>query len=94
MAILKKKGTVMTQYEFIEALSIHYCKSFGQPSLQSRKVTSKLTDIVRYDGMNHFIVCCDQARSCRQCKGRASFRCKKCDLGLHPKCFEAYHLNI
>ena len=92
--LLKKKGTVMTQYEFIEALTIHYCKSFGQPSCQGQKVTSKLTDIARYDGMNHFIVSCEQARSCRQCKGRASFRCKKCEVGLHPKCFEVYHLNV
>lgn len=91
--LMKIKGTNMSLYDFIETLAIYYCKSYGKRSIQGRKVTSKLTDIARYDGKDHWIVQCEQAKVCRHCKGRASFKCRKCDVGLHPKCFEGYHIT-
>ena len=77
---MKIKGTSMFHYDFIETL--YYCKSFGQPSIQGREITSKQTDIFRYDGKNHLISQRDQAKLCRHCKGRASFICRKCDVSI------------
>ena len=90
---MKRKIISMSHYQFIEALTLYYCKSFGKQSIQKRRVTSKLTEIIRFDGKNHLIAPCSQAKLCRQCKGRASYVCQKCNVGLHPKCFEAYHMD-
>ena len=90
---MKRKITSMTHYQFIEALTLYYCKSFGKPSIQKQRVTSKLTEIVRFDRKNHMIAPCSQAKSCQQYKGRASYACQKCNVGLHPKCFKVYHMD-
>ena len=32
--LIKRKITLMTHYQFIEVLTLYYCKSFGKPSIQ------------------------------------------------------------
>ena len=49
-------------------------------------------DSVRQDDGNHLIVSHpNMARRCKDCKGRSSFSCDRCAVGLHPQCFYRYH---
>ena len=49
---------------------------------------------VRQDGKDHWIVSTEgQQPKCKVCFGRSSFRCEKCQVGLHPKCFKIYHVT-
>lgn len=90
--LMKKNGHPITLYQFLEHLVIFYCKSYGTPRVQgSRSLTSRLTDIARYDGLNHWIVKLDKQKTCRACKTKTSYRCEKCDVGLHTNCFKDYH---
>ena len=41
---------------------------------------------------NHNIIRAENCIRCRQCKSQTIFSCSKHQVGLHPKCFEAYHL--
>ena len=47
---------------------------------------------VRRDGKDHWIVSTDGSQPvCKVCAGRSSWKCEKCNIGLHPKCFKIYH---
>lgn len=67
-------------------------------SLPSALPISKVhKENVRYDNGNHLIIMTEirgvcQLESCGS-KGqtRSVFRCKRCKVAIHPKCFEAYH---
>ena len=54
-------------------------------------------EVVKKDQGNHMIVKTKKANVCRNCKDeknlekRTCYRCGRCDVGLHPDCFEAYH---
>ena len=41
---------------------------------------------------NHNIIRAENCIRCRQCKSQTIFSCSRCQVELHPKCFEAYHL--
>nr|CAH7753299.1 unnamed protein product [Callosobruchus chinensis] len=46
----------------------------------------------RYDGLNHLIIYQENQQRCGQCNKKVQFRCRKCNVPLHPKfCFEMYH---
>ena len=61
------------------------------PALVLRGLVS---DCVRRDGVGHWIVSCNQNLRCKVCPGRAVFKCEKCNVGLHPKCFKDYHTAL
>lgn len=53
--------------------------------------TSTLSD-VRRDNGNHLIIKTPNRKNvCNHCKKRTFYRCCRCNVGLHPDCFEAYH---
>ena len=52
---MKRKITSMGHYQFIEVLDLYYCKSIGQPSIQKQKISSKMTEIIRFDRKNHLM---------------------------------------
>lgn len=47
--------------------------------------------VLRYDGMNHFVVHQDKQTRCGFCHERTTTRCSKCDVGVHVKCFISFH---
>ncbi|KAK8406334.1 hypothetical protein O3P69_007199 [Scylla paramamosain] len=52
---------------------------------------STLADI-RKDNGNHLVVKTpDRKNVCNNCRKRTLYRCRRCNMGLHPDCFEAYH---
>lgn len=60
------------------------------PSLVLRGTAA---ESMRRDGKDHWIVSSEtQQLVCRFCKGRSSWKCDKCNVGLHAKCFKVYHV--
>ncbi|MPC61742.1 hypothetical protein E2C01_055817 [Portunus trituberculatus] len=52
---------------------------------------STLAD-VRRDSGNHIVIKTPEKKNvCKHCKSRTLYRCRRCNVGLHPDCFEAYH---
>ena len=49
----------------------------------------------RFDKKDHIIFETHQSRTCKMCQERLSkrskYECKKCNVGLHPGCFAAFH---
>ena len=93
-ALMKNSVPTMNNYKFIEFLVLFYCKSYGTPSLSAgRPPSTKITDIARFDGKNHWIVHIEKTRRCKLCQSNAMFRCDKCDVGFNLKCFKTYHTS-
>ena len=52
------------------------------------------TTVIRFDKVNHWPVAMSSRYSrCRQCGGRCSIKCEKCDAPLYVKCFKKYYEN-
>lgn len=93
--ILWKKKTndkTVKLLSFRRAIALTLLKKYGTPSQQGKRSAPVMQD-VRYDGLNHFLRKC-QTRRCGNCTGKAAFFCIKCDVGLHPRCHEDYHVKI
>ena len=52
---------------------------------------SNLAEIKKDNGNHLVIKTPDRKNVCRHCQKRTLYRCRRCDVGLHPDCFEAYH---
>ncbi|CAI5663486.1 unnamed protein product [Oreochromis niloticus] len=65
-----------------------------KPSRQGRRssMVVAITDATRFDNLNHW-PCNTGSRykRCKNCGGRTSFACGKCDVPLHVECFKKYH---
>lgn len=48
---------------------------------------------IRFDNVGHIIKVHDEKarRRCLHCKNQSIFMCKKCNVHLHPECFETFH---
>lgn len=46
---------------------------------------------IRYDRFDHWVLPQDKQTKCRHCHTKTTTRCEKCNIGLHVKCFIAYH---
>lgn len=55
-----------------------------------RSIPKSLSSELRYDGLHHIVVP-SKVNRCAHCSRNTSFKCKKCNRNLHPKCFESYH---
>jgi len=92
--ILWKKKTgnnALPLISFRRKVAIVILKKYGVQSKQGKQSAPVVHD-VRYDGMNHWLREC-KPRRCGNCVGKASFYCTKCNVGLHPRCHEEYHVN-
>lgn len=52
---------------------------------------SQKHDELRFDGLEHYIIPQEKQTRCGECHQKTTTRCRKCDLGVHVKCFLAYH---
>lgn len=64
--------------------------SYGRPS------KSALPGDIRFDNIGHIIIreANSARKKCRFCKSTTIYVCKKCNVHLHPDCFEAFHIKI
>lgn len=90
--IYKELGHEITLKDTILAI-IEYLG--GDHSL--RKEANRPAAFLRYDGLYHYPASASKQR-CAQClsngtASNTSYKCSKCDVHLHPLCFETYHKN-
>ena len=80
---------------FHRTVACYYLKHYGSEPKRpgGRSASAPASDSLRFDRIDHFIICNEGDARCRclQCKTRSVYGCKKCDRGLCPKCFVAYH---
>ena len=52
-------------------------------------------EVMRYDNIGHLIILSNPTINgrCTHCSGRSRYRCKKCNVALHPDCFYDYHVK-
>ena len=46
---------------------------------------------IRTDDIGHLIIRKEVRRRCRNCQSQTIYFCKKCNVFLHPDCFEQFH---
>ena len=65
-----------------------------EPAPQSQKGRPSKTNFDRRTLLSGHLIAKDESNvrvRCRHCKSTTVFRCIQCNVGIHPKCFEAYH---
>lgn len=88
----------LDQLSFRRYIAKSYLQGHGtlpeKPGKKVAKATNPhVTDEVRYDGNNHWIEEATGKPACAECGGRTCEKCSKCNVGLHVKCFKAFHTN-
>lgn len=63
----------------------------NRPGPQKSKISGRVGSEVRYDRLDHLIVCIDTQRRCAACGKKTTRICKRCDIPLHDKCFAPFH---
>ena len=46
---------------------------------------------IRYDKIGHFSESCPTTKRCAHCRKTTNRWCRKCDRGIHDRCFNEYH---
>lgn len=59
--------------------------NLGRPSKNALPTT------IRTDDIGLLIIRKDVRRRCRNCQSQTIYLCKKCDMFLHPDCFEKFN---
>lgn len=93
--VAPKKGSTMTQLEFrvyVSECLLRQAKPMTKKTANAPKLSAKtaLHDI-RSDRTDHGIVKAEKPRRCRVCHKHSSFKCSKCDVAVHTKCFNKFH---
>jgi len=60
-------------------------RNLGRPSKNALPRSIKMDDI------GHLIIRKQIRRRCRNCQSQTIYLCKKCNVFLHPDCFEEFH---
>src|ERR1700690_84735 len=77
---------------YMQILSARDVSTVFPPSRLS--IERRVLPEVRTDAKAHWIIQGTQRRCVAPgCKGTSVFACEKCNVGLHPDCFKAFHRN-
>ncbi|XP_070179144.1 piggyBac transposable element-derived protein 3-like [Littorina saxatilis] len=63
----------------------------GRPHGHTPQLDRRVSRAVRFDGKNHVVQWIDKQIRCALCHKKCRQKCRKCDVGLHVKCFEQFH---
>ena len=72
-------------------------KNYGTPRIApgpsgQASAVSRVPLPLRQDHKNHLIITNQTRRRCAVCKNKTVKACKKCNVALHDKCFEKFHM--
>lgn len=79
---------------FRRNLSTTLLRKYGTPRIlpgPSKSVVRVVANAVK-ENNGHFVIPNQQRRRCAYCKNKTTKICKKCNVPLHDKCFETFHL--
>nr|CAH7730399.1 unnamed protein product [Callosobruchus chinensis] len=83
----------LDQLSFRRSLATNLLETFKKTTRRGpSKPSSNEHQFSRYDRLDHLVEYQNKQTRCRVCHKNAFFRCKKCEVALHPKdCFVSYH---
>lgn len=99
-------GEKSSQFDFRSKLVLSLLKSSSEKSNEEtinesavsitntnlgRPSKNALPTAIRQDEIGHLIIRKDVRRRCRNCKSQTIYFCKKCNVFLHPDCFQEFH---
>lgn len=91
----KKKCTTLPQLEFrvyVAECLLRQAKSQTMKPANAPNLSSEIAlNEIRSDGQGHGIVKTEKPTRCRVCHKHTPFKCTKCKVAVHPKCFNALH---
>uniref|UniRef100_A0AAZ1X7W2 PiggyBac transposable element-derived protein domain-containing protein n=1 Tax=Oreochromis aureus TaxID=47969 RepID=A0AAZ1X7W2_OREAU len=92
-SVLEKREKDLLSFQRLVAQTL-LLRHGTKPSRQGRRssMAVAITDATRFDNLNHW-PCNTGSRykRCKNCGGRTSFACGKCDVPLHVECFKKYY---
>lgn len=94
--LYRKLGHNIPLLQFRRQVTLQLLSSFGTPSKRPGPTpsfsTSAALDDIRTDRIGHLIRKGESKyRRCKQCQSRTVYLCSKCQVPLHPDCFENFH---
>jgi len=75
-----------------------YLKKFGNPIVgggrpkSSKQIESRISNAIRYDRVDHWMVPALKQNRCALCKKNSTKMCEKCVVNLHEGCFKDFHI--
>nr|CAH7746405.1 unnamed protein product [Callosobruchus chinensis] len=88
--IHKKRGNAMDQLAFRRSIAMTILEQ-NKKEYAFQKGRSRQMLELRYDRMDHLVVPQEKQTRCAQRHTKTTTRCRKCDIGVHVKCFVLYH---
>ncbi|XP_008481385.1 piggyBac transposable element-derived protein 3-like [Diaphorina citri] len=76
--------------EVVRALLMKYGSA---PLAPGRRSIVSVPDPLRVDHRGHMIITGQARRRCVMCRNKTVKACRRCDVALHDKCFEAFHVH-
>lgn len=58
---------------------------------KAKQQANKVSNSLRTDRVDHMVVNMNKRGRCRYCKSQTVFACNKCNVPVHPKCFDSSH---
>ena len=84
-------GNSMDVLQFRRYIVRTYLSQYGKPpEKEMRGKPQNVLSDVRYDRYKHWVIPQRGQTKCRHCHMKTITRCKKCNVGLHVKCFKDY----
>ncbi|XP_026682857.1 piggyBac transposable element-derived protein 3-like [Diaphorina citri] len=85
-------GGKMDHLGFRRRLVCNILETHGKKTTKTNNRLSKNFKVdSRFDNIGQLVIPQEKQTRCGQCHQKCTSRCKKCDIGLHVKCFELYH---
>nr|CAH7723146.1 unnamed protein product [Callosobruchus chinensis] len=88
--IHKKRGNAMDQLAFRRSIAMTILEQNKKEYAFQKGRPRQMLEL-RYDRMDHLVVPQEKQTRCAQCHTKTTTRCRKCDIGVHVKCFVLYH---
>jgi DNA excision repair protein ERCC-6 len=65
----------------------------GRPLGRPAQLHKRVAPALRFDGKDHLVERVQKRLRCASCGKKSSDKCIKCNVGLHAKCFAAFHTD-
>nr|CAH7713553.1 unnamed protein product [Callosobruchus chinensis] len=88
--IHKKRGNAVDQLAFGRSIAMTILEQNKKEYAFQKGRPRQMLEL-RYDRMDHLVVPQEKQTRCAQCHTKTTTRCRKCDIGVHVKCFVLYH---
>lgn len=89
--IHRKTGGVLDQLKFRRRIAVALLQQNTKQSWATGHCSRNEGIDIRFDRTDHFVIPQEKQTKCAFCHSKTTTRCRKCNKGLHVKCFVSYH---